>query len=161
MGCGQLVVMEVDGEIEVDAPRETVIREMQEANVLEQVIPNCTNVEEVGTREYEAEVSEQISMVSLDMELNVSIEKFNPPDSFSVVLDGTAPGSNTDVNADMMFELSETDSSGTLIDYEMDIEVSGKLASLGFRMLKSTVNKRIDQMADNVQKQFSEQKTSA
>lgn len=152
--------MEVEGEIDVDAPRETVVEEMQKAEVLEQVIPNCTRVDEVGEREYEAEVSERISMVSLDVEINVAILEFNPPESFVVSVDGTAPGGNTDVNADMEFDLSEADGGGTLIDYEMDIEVSGKLASLGFRMLKSTVNKRIEQMADNVEAQFSDQKAS-
>lgn len=150
--------MEIEDQVTVDAPREVIVEEMQTPEALEQVIPNCKNVEEVAEREYEAEVSERISMVSLDMEIEIFITEFNPPESFNVNLDGTAPGSNTDVNATMTYELSETDDGGTLIDYYMDIEVSGKLASLGFRMLKSTVHKRIEEMTDNVQELFAEEK---
>ena len=152
--------MEINGEIDVDAPRETVVTEMQRAEVLEEVIPHCTRCDEVGEREYEAELSKRISMVSVDLEINIGIEEFEPPESFVVAVDGTAPGGNTDVNADMAFDLSETDAGGTFIDYEMDIEVSGKLASLGFRMLKSTVTKDIEKMANNVEEQFSEQTAS-
>lgn len=150
--------MEVEDQFTVDAPREVIVEEMQKPDALKEVIPNCQEVTEVAEREYEAKVSERISMVSLDMEIEISITEFNPPESFDVNLDGTAPGSNTDVSATMTYNLSELDDDSTLIDYYMDIEVSGKLASLGFRMLKSTVNKRIEQMTDNVQELFEEQK---
>ncbi|WP_254533257.1 SRPBCC family protein [Natrinema gelatinilyticum] len=148
--------MEIEDQITVNAPRDVVVEEMQEPEVLQEVLPNCEDVTQVDEQTYIAKVSERISMVSLDMEVDIEIEDYNPPESFTVAVDGTAPGSNTDVAADTYYGLSEAEDSGTVIDYQMDIEVSGKLASLGFRMLKSTVNKRIDQMAENIEAQFAE-----
>lgn len=152
--------MEIEDQLTVDAPRELVIEEMQKPENLQEVIPNCQNVEEVGEREYELEISERISMVSLDLDADLTITEFNPPDSFVVTIDGEAPGSNTDVSARTTYELSEAEGGGTVIDYYMDIEVSGKLASLGFRMLKSTVNKRIEQMGDNIEELFADHKAT-
>lgn len=164
--------MEVEDQLEVAAPRSVIIEEMQKPESLQQVIPNCESVEEVSEHEYIAQISERISMVSLDLEVDIHIEKFNPPNSFAVVVDGEAPGSNTAVSAEATYELKKAPAvagdggsvinpdpsgeEGTVITQSMDIEVSGKLASLGFRMLKSTVNKRIEQMGSNVEELFAE-----
>lgn len=152
--------MEVSEErIVVDADRETVVEEMQKPEMLEQTIPNCQGVEEVGEREYEAAVTERISMVSLDLVLDVDVTEFNPPDNFAVSISGHGEGSDTRVNADGTFDLSETDDGKTAIDFEMDIDVTGKLASLGFRMLRSTVEERTDQMIENIEDAFAGQST--
>lgn len=148
--------MEVKDQLKVNAPRDVVIEEMQKPEALKQVIPNCEELHEVEEHVYVAKISERISMISMDLEVDIRIEDFNPPDSFSVVIDGEAPGSNTDVRADTNYELTEAEDGGTVIDYYMDIDVSGKLASLGFRMLKSTVNKRVEQMGQNVEEYFAE-----
>ncbi|RQG88048.1 hypothetical protein EA462_14455 [Natrarchaeobius halalkaliphilus] len=147
--------MEVEETVSVPTDRETVIEQMQRPDVLERVIPNCTGVEEVDKRVYEAEVSESVSRVSLDLEVDLEVTEFNPPDSFVVSVDGEAPGSNTQVQAEARYELEENDDQ-TDIHQTMTIDVSGKLASLGFRMLRSTVNKRMQTMVDNVQAEFEE-----
>ena len=148
--------MEVEHKIAVDANRDLIIAEMQRPEVLQEVLPNCEEVTQVSEQQYKAKISEQISMVSLDMEVDIEIVDFNPPDSFSVVVEGTAPKSNTEVAADTQYELTRADDGGTVVDSHMDIEVSGKLASLGFRVLKSTVHKRTEQMANNIEEEFAE-----
>lgn len=147
--------------IVVDVPRETVIEEMQKPAMLERTIPNCSNVEEIAEHEYRAEVSERISMMSLDMELDIDVIRFNPPDDFAVSISGHGDGSDTRVNAEGNFDLSELEDGKTAIDFEMDIDVSGKLASLGFRMIRSTVEQRTDQMIANIEEAFAESSVSS
>ena len=142
--------------IVVDAPREKVIEEMQRPEMLELTIPYCANVEQVGERQYGAEVSERISMMSLDMLLDIEVTEFNPPDDFAVTISGHGEGSDTRVSANADFDLSDTEDGKTAIDFTMDIDVSGKLASLGFRMLRSTVEDRTDQMVANIEEAFAE-----
>ncbi|RQH02483.1 CoxG family protein [Natrarchaeobius oligotrophus] len=150
--------MEIEETVTVPTARETVIEEMQRPEVLERVIPNCTGAEQTGDRSYRVEVSESISRVSLDLEVDLEITEFDPPNSFVVSVDGEAPGSNTQVQAEASYVLEET-GDGTDIHQTMTIDVSGKLASLGFRMLRSTVNKRMQTMVDNVQAEFAEPAT--
>ncbi len=145
----------------VDVSRETVIDEMQKPEMLERTIPNCTHVEETGEREYRAEVSERISMMSLDMELGIDVIRFNSPDDFAVSISGHGDGSDTRVSAEANFDLSEVDDGRTAIDFEMEIDVSGKLASLGFRMIRSTVEERTDQMIENIEEAFAESPVSS
>lgn len=147
--------------IEVDVPREVVIEEMQKPEMLERTIPNCTHVEEVGEREYVADVSERISMMSLDMTLDIDVVWFEPPERFTVEIKGHGKDSDTRVSAEANFELSEPEPDTTTIDYRMDIDVSGKLASLGFRMIQSTVRERSDQMIANIEEAFAEQSAAS
>jgi carbon monoxide dehydrogenase subunit G len=140
--------------IVVGAPRQTVVDEMQRPEVLERTIPTCTGVERIDEHEYEASVSERISMMSLDMLLDIDVVEFNPPDDFAVTISGHGEGSDTRVSADAQFDLSETEDGQTAIDFTMDIDVSGKLASLGFRMLRSTVEQRTDEMIENIETEF-------
>lgn len=147
--------MEIEDRITVDTPRDVIVSEMQEPEVLQRTIPNCKNAEKTEDKKYTAEVSESISMVSIDMEIEIEITEYNPPDSFAVAISGTAPGSNTNVDATASFDLSVTDD-GTEIDMAFDITVTGKLASLGFRMLKSTVTKRLEEMTANIEAEFAE-----
>jgi len=142
--------------IEVDVPREVVIEEMQKPAMLQRTIPNCQNVEAVGERQYVAEVSERIAMVSLDLVLDIDVVEFDPPDSFAVEIQGQGEGSDTRVSAEATFDLFEPEPGKTTIDYAMDIDVSGKLASLGFRMIQSTIRERSDQMIANIEEAFAE-----
>lgn len=145
----------------VAVPRETVIEEMQKPEMLERTIPNCSHVEETAEHEYRAEVSERISMMSLDLELDIDVIRFNPPDDFAVAVSGHGDGSDTRVSGEADFDLSETDDGQTAIDFEMNIDVSGKLASLGFRMIRSTVEERTDQMIENIEEAFTEPSVSS
>jgi len=147
--------------IVVDVPRETVIEEMQKPAMLERTIPNCSNVDEIAEHEYHAEVNERIAMMSLDMELDIDVIRFNPPDDFAVAISGHGDGSDTRVSAEANFDLSEVESGKTAIDFEMDIDVSGKLASLGFRMIRSTVEQRTDEMIANIEEAFAESSVSS
>lgn len=142
--------------IEVDVPRAIVIEEMQQPEMLEETIPNCEHVEEEAQRQYVAQVSESIAMVSLDLTLDIDVVEFDPPDSFSVEINGDSEGSDTRVSAEATFDLSEPEPGKTTIDYHMDIDVSGKLASLGFRMIQSTIRERSDQMIANIEAAFAE-----
>ncbi|MEF8812451.1 MAG: SRPBCC domain-containing protein [Halovenus sp.] len=145
--------MQIDETITVPTDRETVIEQMQKPVVLERVIPNCTSVEQVGERQYRAEVSESVSRVSLDLELDLDVTEYDPPDSFTVTVSGDAPGSNTRVEAEARYDLEDTPDD-TVIDKTMTIDVSGKLASLGVRMLRSTVNDRLQTMVANTKAEF-------
>jgi len=145
--------MQIEETIAVPTDRETVIEEMQRPAVLERVIPNCTGVEQAGERQYRAEVSESVSRVSLDLTLDLDVTAYDPPDSFAVTVDGDAPGSNTRVEAEAQYDLEETPD-GTVIHKTMTIDVSGKLASLGVRMLRSTVDDRLQTMVANTKAEF-------
>lgn len=149
--------MEFTGEVTVDAPRQVVFEEMQKPEMLQKTIPNCESVEKIGENKFKAIVDEKISKISMKLETEVELTELREPDFVAVSISGDAPGSSTSVAANGSFELEEANGGDkTLVHYTMDMEVSGKLASIGFRMIKHVVKKRIDEMVDNIQSAFEE-----
>lgn len=154
--------MDFDGEITVSAPRATVFQEMQRPEMLGRTMPNCESVEQIDEHTYKFTVAEKISKIKLDLENEIEITNLHEPDLVEVEISGNAPGTNTEARGNGRFELSETDDGqGTDIHYTMEIDVSGKLASIGFRMLKHVVTNRINQMADNIRSAFEEPEADA
>lgn len=154
--------MDFEGEITVAAPRTEVFEEMQKPEMLGRTMPNCESVEQVGENTYKVLVSEKISKISLELENEIEITDLQEYDLVEVEINGTAPGTNTSARGTGTFELTEADGgSKTDIHYIMEIDVSGKLASIGFRMLKHVVTNRIDQMAENIKAVFEEPEADA
>lgn len=148
--------MKVDGSITVDAPREEVFSEMQDPAMLGRAIPNCESVERIGDDEYEAIIEERIAGVTLRMSVDIALTELREPEYVEISLEADALGGNTGAEGTGSFDLSQADGGGTEIDYVMDISVSGKLASLGFKMLNHVVSDRIGAMADNIEEIFEE-----
>lgn len=146
--------MEIVGQITVPVSRPVVFEEMQKPETLERAIPNCESLEQRGEDVYHAVIDERIAGVSMKLELDIEITALREPEYVEIAIDGEALGGNTGAAGTGTFELSSIDDDQTEIDYAMDISVSGKLASLGFKMLNHVVEKRVGQMGDNIEKLF-------
>tara|TARA_B110000263_G_C15198284_1_gene459424 strand:- start:24 stop:464 length:441 start_codon:yes stop_codon:yes gene_type:complete len=141
--------MEFEGNIHVPAPRNVVFTEMQKPEMIQKIIPNCKSVEQKDGDKYIAIIHEKISKISMEIETELELTEIREPDLVKLTISGDAPGSNTSIQGTGTFELSES-GSGTAVKYTMEIEVSGKLASIGFRMIKHVAKKRIDEIGTNL-----------
>jgi carbon monoxide dehydrogenase subunit G len=89
----------------------------------------------------------------MKIETELELTEIREPDLVKLTISGDAPGSNTSIQGTGTFELSE-DGVGTAVKYTMEIIVSGKLASIGFRMIKHVAKKRIYEIGINLVKVF-------
>ncbi|HIJ12963.1 MAG TPA: carbon monoxide dehydrogenase subunit G [Halobacteriales archaeon] len=145
--------MEFEGDILVPAERQFVFDEMQKPEMIQKILPNCESVEKVEDNKYVAVLNEKVSKISMKLETELELVEIRDPDLVKLTITGEAPGSNTSVQGTATFELSE-EGQETRIQYTMDVEVSGKLASIGFRMIKHVAKKRIDEIGTNLQTVF-------
>lgn len=153
--------MQTEDQITVDAPREVVIEEMQDPENIEVTLPvSEASVELVDELTYKASLKETLSVMTLELDIDMEAVEFNPPDSFTIKLSGTGSEGGTTVEGHIEYTLTEVEGGRTQIDQVMDLDVSGKLASLGLRILRSTVTKRTKQMAQNLEELFAETEPS-
>ena len=145
--------MEFEGDILVPAERQFVFDEMQKSENIQKILPNCESVEKVEDNKYVAVLNEKVSKISMKLETELELVEIREPDLVKLTITGEAPGSNTSVQGTATFELSD-ERQETRIQYTMDVEVSGKLASIGFRMIKHVAKKRIDEIGSNLQTVF-------
>ena len=145
--------MEFEGDILVPAERQFVFDEMQKPENIQKILPNCESVEQVENNKYVAVLNEKVSKISIKLETELELVEIREPDLVKITITGDAPGSNTSVQGTATFDLT-AEGQETRIQYTMDVEVSGKLASIGFRMIKHVAKKRIDEIGSNLQTVF-------
>ena len=145
--------MEFEGDILVPAERQFVFDEMQKSENIQKILPNCESVEKVEDNKYVAVLNEKVSKISMKLETELELVEIREPDLVKLTITGEAPGSNTSVQGTATFELSD-EGQETSIQYTMYVEVSGKLSSIVFRMIKHVAKKRIDEIGSNLQTVF-------
>lgn len=145
--------MELEGEQQFDAPVATVWDISFRPDVLESSIPGAQSVERVSESEYSAEVQRGLASMTVSMDLAFDIVEDNRPDSVTVAMEGTDNRTNSTASGDIRIESSE-DNGETTLQYEADIEFTGRLASLGSRLIKRQIKKDLSTFFDELEEQI-------
>ena len=135
--------MEITGSHRIPASRETVWEALNDPDVLRRCIPGCESLEVLDDGTMTAVVVTKIGPVKARFNGSVAFEDVVPPEGYRIGgegkggIAGFAKGS-ADVN------LTE-DVDATVLDYKVDVQVGGKIAQLGSRLIVSSARKLSDQ----------------
>lgn len=139
--------MLIKGELDIAAEREEVWSKLLDPVVLQRCIPGCRELEQVSEREFKARVQLKVGPVSATFAGTVTLGDLDPPRSCR--LSGQGQGGMAGFakgGADVA--LSELEDGRTRLSYDATIEVGGKIAALGGRLLQSTATKLSAQFFD-------------
>ena len=127
--------MKLAGEYTFEAPRDQVWEALFDPVILASVMPGCEKLELVGENAYEGLLKIKVGPVQGKFNGKIQLSDIQEPDSYSMNIDGRgAPGF---VRADAKVQLEDADG-GTLLKYESDAKVGGRVASVGQRLLDSS-----------------------
>ncbi|MDE2444885.1 MAG: carbon monoxide dehydrogenase subunit G [Alphaproteobacteria bacterium] len=148
----------------LQAPREVVWKALNDPAVLKKCIPGCESITQDSPTEMSAKVSIKLGPVKAAFNGAVTLSKLNPPESYEIRgqgqggLAGFASGGAT-------VKLTALGPRETLMEYDVDAQVGGKLAMLGARLIDSTASalaqKFFDEFASVVSKMPEEGSTKA
>lgn len=128
--------MKLDGSYTFAAPRDEVWEAMLDPEVLAKALPGCEALDQVGDNEYEATLNVRVGPVQGRFSGTVSLADLNPPISYHMKVSGQgAPGF---VNGEGDVTLEEQDGA-TIMHYTGDAQIGGRIASVGQRLLDSSV----------------------
>ena len=133
--------MEIKGEYQIAAAREVVWQALNDPDVLKACIPGCEEFERAGDNEYRARIKATIGPVRASFNTALSLEDLNPPESYRLVGESKATAGFGRGSASV--NLVETES-GTLLRYDADFKVGGKLAQVGSRLVVGATKKTAD-----------------
>ncbi len=135
--------MDMTGQQTIPAPRQTVWEALNDPDVLKECIPGCEEIEKTGDNGFTAKVSAKVGPVKAKFSGAVELQDLNPPVSYTIVGEGKG-GAAGFAKGGAKVNLEETTENGqpaTLLTYEVNASVGGKLAAIGSRLIDSTAKK--------------------
>ena len=124
--------MKLEGEYTFDGPREQVWDVLRDPEVLVTALPGSKSLELVGENEYEGEMNLRVGPVAGIFAGRLVVTNEQPPKSCTLTVEGK--GKQGFVNGNGHVNLEDLGEK-TLMKYEGDVQVGGKLASVGQRLI--------------------------
>ena len=141
--------MELQDEITITAPRDEVYAALNDPEVLKSCIPGCEELVQTSENELEAKVTLKVGPVKARFSGAVTLDTADAPAGFALSGQGNGGAAGfAKGGADVRIEASET---GTLLSYDVEAKVGGKLAQLGSRLIDGFAKKMADQFFTNLQ----------
>lgn len=135
--------MQMTGEYQIAATRETVWRALNDPEILKASIPGCESVEKISDTELTAKVSLSIGPVKAKFAGKVTLSDLDPPNGYTISGEGQGGVAGFGKGKSTV-KLIEKDG-GTLLQYNAEAQVGGKMAQLGARLIDSTAKKLADE----------------
>jgi carbon monoxide dehydrogenase subunit G len=130
--------LKIEGEYLFNGPQEEVWKIVRDPEVLATALPGTKSLDKVGENEYEGEMNVRIGPVAGLFSGRLVISQEVPPESCTLTVEGK--GSPGFLSGTGNVILSDQGDGRTMMKYEGEVQIGGKLASVGQRLL-DTVSK--------------------
>jgi uncharacterized protein len=140
--------MEMIDTASIPRNRETVWKALNDPEVLRQVVPGCETLEVVAEDRMRAQVALKVGPVKARFTGDISFSDVVPPVSYLLAGEGKG-GIAGFAKGTATVRLEEIGPEETLLHYHARVDVGGKLAQLGARLLDSTAKKLTRQFFDD------------
>jgi len=135
--------MEIKGEYRIAASREKVFAALNDVAILQACIPGCESLEKSSDTEMKAKVRMRIGPVSASFTGKVTLSDLDPPNGYKISGEGQG-GAAGFAKGGAVVTLRE-DGAETVLTYNVDAQVGGKIAQVGARLIDGTARKLADE----------------
>jgi len=136
------MAMTMNGEVQLAAPREVVWVKLNDPEILKQCIPGCEELNKASDTEFQAVATIKIGPVKARFKGKVHLSDIDPPNGYKISGEGEG-GVAGFAKGGAVVKLTEKDG-GTLLSYDVESQIGGKLAQLGQRLVQGTAKKLAD-----------------
>ena len=144
------MAMTMTGEIQLAATREAVWTKLNDPTVLKACIPGCEELERTDDQGFRAVAKMKVGPVSARFKGKVTLSDLDPPNGYTISGEGEG-GVAGFAKGGAKVDLAERDG-GTLLSYNVEAQIGGKLAQLGQRLINGTAKKLADDFFANFAK---------
>ncbi|MBV9559810.1 MAG: carbon monoxide dehydrogenase subunit G [Bradyrhizobium sp.] len=132
--------MQMSDSQRIPAPKEKVWAALNDPAILKQCIPGCQSLEMASPTEMTATVVIRIGPVKATFGGKVTLSDLDPPNSYRINGEGTG-GVAGFAKGGARVKLESDGPDATVLHYDVDAQIGGKLAQLGGRLIDSTAKK--------------------
>jgi carbon monoxide dehydrogenase subunit G len=135
--------MDMTGERRIAAPRQVVWEALNDTTILKSSIPGCESLEKTGDNQMKATAAVKLGPISARFNGAVTLSDIDAPNGYTITGEGQGGVAGF---AKGGAKVSLTDDAGdTLLKYEVNAQVGGKLAQLGARLIDATAKQMAEQ----------------
>ncbi len=132
--------MKMSGEYTLNAGREAVWQALNDPAVLKECIPGCESIEMIGENEMEAVAVAKVGPVKAKFKGKVQLSDLDPPNGYTISGEGSG-GAAGFAKGGAKVALVDAEGGGTVLSYDVDATVGGKLAQIGQRLVDGAAKK--------------------
>ena len=144
------MAMTMNGEVQLPAPRQVVWAKLNDPDVLKASIPGCEELEKTDEHSFRAVAKMKVGPVSARFRGKVTLSDIDPPNGYKISGEGEG-GVAGFAKGGATVGLAEKDG-GTLMTYNVEAQIGGKLAQLGQRLINGAAKKLADEFFANFAK---------
>src|ERR1700741_1583496 len=134
------MAMTMHGEVQLAAPREAVWAKLNDPEVLKACIPGCEELEKTEDNGFRATAKMKVGPVSARFKGKVNLSDLDPPNGYKISGEGEGGVAGFEKGG------------GTLLSYNVEAQIGGKLAQLGQRLINGAAKKLADEFFANFAK---------
>ena len=136
------MALTMSGEVQINASRETVYQALNDTEILKACVPGCEQLDKLSDTEFQAVSVMKIGPVKARWKGKVTLSDFDPPNGYKISGEGEG-GVAGFAKGGASVHLSDKDG-GTLLKYDVEAQIGGKLAQLGQRLIAGAAKKMAD-----------------
>ena len=141
------MAMTMTGEVQLPASRQMVWEKLNDPAVLKSCIPGCEELDKSGDNEFQAVAKMKVGPVSARFKGRVTLSDLDPPNGYKITGEGEG-GVAGFAKGGATVNLQDKDG-GTLLVYNVEAQIGGKLAQLGQRLINGSAKKLADEFFAN------------
>ena len=142
--------MEMHASRVIAADRMTVWAALNDAEVLKACIPGCDELTGSPAEGFAATVTQKVGPVKATFRGEVTLSDIVPGESYTISGEGKG-GVAGFAKGGAQVRLSDAETGGTVLSYDVGAKVGGKIAQLGSRLVDSFAQKMADQFFERFQ----------
>ena len=135
--------MKLSGRRTIPAPRARVWEALTDPDTLRRTVPGAQSVTRAAPDAFEVAAQVKLGPVSASLRGTLRLEDIDPPHACTLV--GEGKGATGFAKGNARVRLSETETGDTLLEYDAESSVGGKIAQIGQRFLDAAAKRMTDE----------------
>ena len=141
--------MRVAGEYTIAAPRNQVWAALLDPEVLAGTLPGFQRLERVDDHTFTGALTLGVGPVQGRFDGRLELSELVPPESYRLKMQGRGTPGFVEGDGKVWLEDAET---GTLLNYELEVQVGGRIAGVGQRLLEMVSRTMTKQALERLEK---------
>ena len=142
--------MKMQGERLIEASRDDVWRALNDPEVLKYCVPGCDEMEKTSNTNFVASVVQKVGPVKARFKGSVELTNIVPGRSYEITGEGKGGAAGFARGGATVYLSDEPE--GTLLSFEAEARVGGKLAQIGNRLIDGFARKMTEEFFDRFQR---------